>query len=77
MSDYREGKADFKIRLPNDLLDWLKLNSEKNYRTVTAEINMHLAHAKARIENQSGTKKADDTVESNSSASTKSQAKGI
>ena len=71
MSDYKIDRVNFKIKFPKDLHDWLKSNSEKNFRTITAEINMHLTQAKERIENQSGTKKADDTVESKPSASTK------
>ena len=68
---------DYRLKLTEDMHQWLKANAEKNYRTMMAEINMHLDQARERIEKQSGTKKADDTVESNSSAFTKSQAKGI
>ena len=69
MSPIRTRPVDYKLRLTEDMHQWLKASAEKNYRTMMAEINMHLDHARERIENQSGIKKADVTVESNSSAS--------
>lgn len=71
MPPSRTRPIDYKLRLTEDMHQWLKKNAENNYRTMMAEINMHLDHARTRIEKQSGTKKADDTVESNTSASTK------
>lgn len=63
--------VQYKLRLSEVMHQWLKAQAKENHRTLLAEINMHLEHAKERIEKQSGTKKADDTVESKPSASTK------
>jgi len=73
----RARPIDYRLRLSKDMHQWLKDSAASNYRTMMDEINMHLEQARERIEKQAGTKKADDTVESNSSASTKSHAKGI
>ena len=67
----RTRPIDYRLRLSKDMHQWLKDRAASNYRTMMDEINMHLEQARESIENQSGTKKADDTLESNPSASTK------
>jgi hypothetical protein len=70
----RQPLPHFKMRFYSvELYDWIKEQSQINCRTMTAEINYHIQQAMQNA----GTKKADDTVESNSSASTKSHVKGI
>ena len=69
MSANRTHPVQYQLRLSKDMHQWLKTNAKKNHRSLLLEINMHLDHARERIEKQSGTKKADDTVESNPSAS--------
>lgn len=70
----RQILPNFKMRFYSvELYDWVKEQSQINCRTMTAEINYHIQKAMQKA----GTKKADDTVESNSSASTKSHVKGI
>ncbi|MFK3867629.1 hypothetical protein ACI2IV_04000 [Psychrobacter faecalis] len=70
----RQPLPHFKMRFYSvKLYDWIKEQSQINCRTMTAEINYHIQQAMQNA----GTKKADATVESNSSASTKSHAKGI
>ena len=65
----RTRPIDYRLRLSKDMHQWLKNRASSNYRTMMDEINMHLEQAREQVENQSGTKKADDTVESNTSAS--------
>lgn len=67
----RTRPIDYRLRLSKDMHQWLKDRAASNYRTMMDEINMHLEQARESIENQSGTKKADDTLVSNPSASTK------
>ena len=58
----------FKLRFYSvDLHSWVKEQARINCRTITAEINYHIQQAMQNA----GTKKADDTVESKPSASTK------
>ena len=72
MSANRTHPVQYQLRLSKDLHQWLKTNAVNNHRSLLGEINMHLEQARDQVENQSGTKKADDTVESNPSASTTS-----
>ncbi len=62
----REHKqVNFRIDL--DLFNWLRENSQQNYRTMTAELNMNLRKIMLKSQNLT-TKKADATRQSNSSA---------
>ncbi|GEM_PF-2141340 len=70
MSANRTHPVQYQLRLTKDLHQWLKTNAVNNHRSLLGEINMHLEQAREQVEKQSGTKKADDTVESNTSAST-------
>lgn len=72
MSANRTHPVQYQLRLTRDLHQWLKTNAVNNHRSLLGEINMHLEQAREQVENQTGTKKADDTVESNTSASTTS-----
>ena len=72
MSANRTHPVQYQLRLTKDLHQWLKKNAVNNHRSLLGEINMHLEQAREQVENQTGTKKADDTVESNTSASTTS-----
>lgn len=67
----RTRPIDYRLRLSKDMHQWLKNRAATNYRTMMDEINMHLEQARERIENQSGTKKADLTRQDELSASTK------
>lgn len=64
--------VQYKLRMSEVMHQWLKAQAKENHRTLLAEINMHLEHAKDRIENQSGTKKADTTRQDELSASLQS-----
>ncbi|MGP5406676.1 hypothetical protein ACTXPO_02630 [Psychrobacter celer] len=41
----RTRPASYKLRMSEDLHQWLKDNAAKNYRTLATEINMHLEQA--------------------------------
>ncbi|MEK6199002.1 MAG: hypothetical protein N2B60_02115 [Psychrobacter sp.] len=66
----RTHPIQYQLRLSKDMHQWLKTNAFNNHRSLLGEINMHLEHARDRIENQSGTKKADTTRQDELSAST-------
>lgn len=48
MSNHKH--AQFQLRLPDDLKQWLKTQAELNCRSVTAEIIFHLTQAKLNQE---------------------------
>lgn len=48
----RSRPLSYKLRLSEDMHQWLKTNAEKNYRTLATEINMHLENARKAIEEQ-------------------------
>lgn len=48
----RTRPQQYQMRLPEDLHQWLKANAEKNYRTLSAEIHMHLENARKAIEQE-------------------------
>ena len=52
MSANRTRPVSYKLRLSEDMHQWLKANAEKNYRTLLAEINMHLENARKAIEQE-------------------------
>ncbi|WP_201585246.1 DNA-binding protein [Psychrobacter sp. HII-4] len=41
----RSRPASYKLRMSEELHQWLKVNAAKNYRTLATEINMHLEQA--------------------------------
>tara|TARA_B100001179_G_C18505326_1_gene366114 strand:- start:31 stop:210 length:180 start_codon:yes stop_codon:yes gene_type:complete len=41
----RSRPASYKLRMSEELHQWLKDNAAKNYRTLATEINMHLEQA--------------------------------
>ena len=45
MEANRTRPASYKLRMSEDLHQWLKDNAAKNYRTLATEINMHLEQA--------------------------------
>lgn len=45
MSVNRSRPISYKLRMSEELHQWLKDNAARNYRTLATEINMHLEQA--------------------------------
>ncbi len=67
MTVYRNRPVDVKVKMTKELHQWLKTHAKENYRTLSAEINMHLEQAMKNYQAKDN-KKTDDTRQSNSSA---------
>ena len=52
MSINRSRPVSYKLRISNELHQWLKDNAAKNYRTLATEINMHLEQAMIKQEQE-------------------------
>lgn len=52
MSVNRSRPVSYKLRISNELHQWLKNNAAKNYRTLATEINMHLEQAMIKQEQE-------------------------
>lgn len=49
MASSRKQTVDYKLKLDPELHSWLKTHASDNYRTLSAEITMHLDQARERI----------------------------
>lgn len=45
MPTARKKSVDYKLKLTPELHHWLKVHATENYRTLSAEITMHLEQA--------------------------------
>ena len=52
MANARKQTIDYKLKLDPKLHHWLKAHAAENYRTLSAEITMHLDKARQSIQKE-------------------------